>query len=76
MLTRAGRFLERRGYEVVGFLEPGPEAEQETIYLRFDKVEHQTPDSLFARNGELYELAADFGLEGYDGMDVGATDGP
>ena len=76
-LTQAGRHLEQHGYEVVGFLEPTPEDDdQETIYLRFDKVEQHTPDSLIARNAELYKLAADFALVGYDGMDVGAVDGP
>ena len=76
-LTQAGRHLEQHGYEVVGFLDPTPEDDdQETIYLRFDRVERHTPDSLLARNDELYKLAADFGLDGYDGMDVGAIDGP
>jgi Regulator of ribonuclease activity B len=76
-LTRAGRFIEQQGYEVVGFLEPSPEDDdQQTIYLRFDKIERHTPDSLLARNAELYKLAADFDLDGYDGMDVGAIDGP
>ena len=76
-LTQAGRHLEQHGYEVVGFLEPTPEDDdQETLYLRFDKIERHTPDSLLARNAELYKLAADFGLAGYDGMDVGAVDGP
>jgi len=75
-LTRAGQFIEQNGYEVVGFLDPSPEDEQPTIYLRFDKIERHTPDSLLARNAELYKMAADFDLDGYDGMDVGAVDGP
>jgi hypothetical protein len=76
-LTRAGRHLEQHGYEVIGFLEPTPgDDDQETIYLRFDKVERHTPDSLLVRNKEFYKLAADFALKGYDGMDVGAVDEP
>jgi len=76
-LTRAGRFVEQQGYKVVGFLEPSPgDDDQDTIYLRFDRVECHTPDSLLARNAELYKIAADFDLEDYDGMDVGAVDGP
>lgn len=75
-LTRAGRCIEQQGYEVIGFLEPAPNDEHQTIYLRFDKIERHTPDSLLARNAELYKVAADFDLEGYDGMDVGAIDGP
>ena len=75
-LTRAGRFLETHGYDIVGFLEPEPDDEEKKIYLRFDRVEQHTPETLFARNAELYGVAADFGLEDYDGMDVGAIDGP
>ncbi len=63
-LTRAGRHLEQHGYEVIGFLEPTPDDDdQKTIHLRFDKVERHTPDTLLARNAELYKLAADFALK-------------
>jgi len=77
-LTQAGKHLAKQGYEIIGFLdEPTPEDDdQKTLYLRFDKIEQHTPDSLLARNAELYKLAADFGLEDYDGMDVGAITGP
>jgi hypothetical protein len=76
-LTLAGRYIEQQGYEVIGFLEPTPEDDdQQTLYLRFDKIERHTPDSLLARNAELYKVAADFKLASYDGMDVGAVDGP
>ena len=74
---KAKDLLRRQGYEVVGFLEPNPKNDdQQTIYLRLDKIERHTPDSLLIRNAELYKLAADFDLDGYDGMDVGAIDGP
>lgn len=75
-LTQAGRYLQQQGYEVVGFLNPRPEDNQQTVLLRFDRVERHTPESLLARNSELYKLAIDFDLDGYDGMDVGAIDGP
>ncbi len=75
-LTKAGRIMEQQGYEVIGFLEPAADDEHHTIYLRADKLELHTPDSLFARNTELYRLADDLGLKGYDGMDVGACDAP
>lgn len=75
-LTQAGRRLEQQGYEVIGFLDPPADDEQPVIYLRFDKVERHTPDSLLARNAELSRLATDCGLLGYDGMEVGAVDGP
>ena len=76
-LTRVGQFLEDKGYEVVGFLEPTPEDDdQETIYLRADCVEKHTVDSLQERNQELYGIAEQFGVRDYDGMDVGSIDGP
>ncbi len=75
-LAEAGRHLEEIGYEVRGFLDPSPEDESQTIFLRFDRVETHTPESLFERNASLYALADRFGLESYDGMDVGAVDGP
>ncbi len=76
-LTKAGEELERAGYEFVGLLEPEEEDDdQETIYLRVDRVEGHTVDSLMARNAELYAFAASHDLADYDGMDVGAVDGP
>lgn len=76
-LNQVGVFLEDRGYEIVGFLEPEPEDEdQETIYLRADRVEKHTVDSLHERNQELYGIAEQFEVSDYDGMDVGAVDGP
>jgi hypothetical protein len=75
-LIEAGRHLETIGYEVRGFLDPSPDDEKQTIFLRFDKVETHTPESLFERNTSLYALADRFGLDSYDGMDVGAVDGP
>lgn len=75
-LIKAGEELERAGYEFVGLLEPGEEDDdQETIYLRVDRVEHHTVDSLMSRNEELYAFAASHGLANYDGMDVGAVGG-
>jgi hypothetical protein len=76
-LLDAARELERAGYEPIGFLEPEPEDEdQETIFLRVDRVERHTVASLLARNDELYAIAARLGLRDYDGMDSGAVDGP
>ncbi len=74
-LIKAGRHLETIGYEVIGFLDPSPDDESGTIFLRFDMVETHTPESLFERNTILYALAERFGLDSYDGMDVGAVEG-
>ena len=42
-----------------------------TNVLHVERVETHSPESLFARNEELYGLADRLGLESYDGMDVG-----
>lgn len=68
--------MEALGYEVAGTLDPEDGEENSVYYLRVDRVESHTPDSLHARNLELYAIAERFGLAGYDGMDVGAPDGP
>jgi len=39
--------------------------------LHVERVEMHSPASLFARNAELYKLAAELGVHSYDGMDVG-----
>ncbi len=75
-LAPVGQHLEALGYDVVGFLEPDPEAAEQLYYLRADRVELHTVDSLLARNAELYAVAAKYGVSDYDGMDVGAVDGP
>ncbi|HQM64929.1 MAG TPA: ribonuclease E inhibitor RraB [Acidobacteriota bacterium] len=76
-LARVGAFLDASGYEVVGFLEPDPQNEdQDTLYLRADRIEKHTVDSLHERNQELYTIAEQFNVGDYDGMDVGAPDGP
>jgi len=39
--------------------------------LHVERVEAHSPESLDARNAQLYELAEEFGVDCYDGMDVG-----
>jgi len=39
--------------------------------LHVEKIELHSPDSLHARNTQLYALASEFGVSSYDGMDVG-----
>jgi hypothetical protein len=76
-LTKLGLHLEDNGYEIIGFLEPSPDDEdQETIFLRADRVEQHSVESLHARNLELYKVAEQFNIQDYDGMDVGAIDSP
>lgn len=49
--------------------------EDEYFCLHVEKPEQHTVDSLDARNKEFAALATKYGIEGYDGMDVGPVDG-
>lgn len=64
--------LEEQGYHLVGI---SPEDEGTTSRLHVERVETHTPRSLDRRNQELEALAARFGVEAYDGMDVGPVSG-
>ena len=72
-LERAAKLLVGSGYTFVEIRhretsDVGGEADWQ---LHVERVEHHTPDSLFARNEELYAFADRNGLVSYDGMDVG-----
>jgi hypothetical protein len=74
-LRKLGEHLQSNGYEFVGFLDPNPDNDdQETVFLRVDKVEKHDVDTLLARNDEFYKLAERFKVREYDGMDVGPVD--
>ena len=76
-LSAAAPVLERMGYRVVGFLEPTPDDDDQTqLFLHVEKEELHTVDSLDVRNQKLYRFADEFGLDSYDGMDVGPIDDP
>jgi regulator of RNase E activity RraB len=76
-LSAAALVLERMGYRVVGFLEATPDDEDPgLLFLHVEKEELHTVETLDARNHELHQFAEEFGLESYDGMDVGPIDDP
>jgi hypothetical protein len=52
--------LQQLGYEVKGFLEPDSSNDRPVYFLRLDRIECHTVDSLEARNGEFYQLASRF----------------
>lgn len=66
-LQRLAAHVGPQGYRVVGI----HEADDGTHVLHVEKVETHTPQSLHERNAGFYELATRFGVETYDGMDVG-----
>ena len=76
-LQRAREALQSRGYRFVEIfapeLDPG---ETSYFFLHVERVEHHTVDTLFQRNAGLNAFAAEFGLDSYDGMDVGRVPGP
>ncbi len=74
-LTDLGSYLESEGYEPIGFIEPAPDDDDpDIIFLRVDKVETHTVDSLDKRNQAFYALAEKYDLVQYDGMDVSEID--
>jgi len=67
-LERASQRLTASGYRLV---EIYPTDDKSTHVLHVERIEKHTPQTLQTRNGEFEKLAAEFGLESYDGMDVG-----
>lgn len=65
------KHLEGLGYRYVTVLEPEDGEGNGVYFLHVEQVERHTPLSLHQRNQELYRLAEQFGVETYDGMDVG-----
>lgn len=65
------KHLEGMGYRYVTILKPESGEGRGVYYLHVERVERHTPWSLHQRNQQLYRLAEQFGVETYDGMDVG-----
>src|SRR5215510_13020156 len=66
--------LESMGYRFVSVLQDAQNDDQNLLFLHVEREERHTVDTLYARNQELTSLAEEFGLESYDGMDVGPVD--
>ncbi|MYM68697.1 ribonuclease E inhibitor RraB [Pseudoduganella sp. FT55W] len=69
-------YMKGLGYEFMGTLDPNEDDDDPVYYLRIDKVQRHSPASLNELNRQLYGIADQFGVHSYDGMDVGAIDGP
>ena len=67
-LEKAASHLTNQGYRLVGIHEAD---DGSTRVLHVERIEVHSPQTLFARNEELYEVANQLGLDSYDGMDVG-----
>ncbi len=70
-LESAAKELSGRGYHFVKVYQAD---DMSTHWLHVERIETHTPQSLHIRNGELYKLADELGLESYDGMDVGPVE--
>lgn len=62
--------LAKAGYRVVDF---HLSRDGRTHVLEVQKIERHTPQTLHQRNQEFYRLAEKYGIQSYDGMDVGAV---
>lgn len=73
MLEVAKTALTEKGFNFVGiYLSDKDEPSQADSYcLHVERIETHTPQTLDARNDKLYLFAHEFGLESYDGMDIG-----
>ena len=67
-LERASEYLAGDGYRCMPLYKAIDGA---TIVLHVERTESHTPETLHLRNCELESLAREFGLDSYDGMDVG-----
>jgi len=67
--------LERTGYRFVDMFMPElDEGQDEHYFLHIERIESHTVQSLHRRNEDLEALAQRFGVDSYDGMDVGPAD--
>jgi Regulator of ribonuclease activity B len=67
-LELAATHLTAQGYTLVGIHETDDGSSR---VLHVERIEAHSPQTLFARNNVLDELATQLGLDCYDGMDVG-----
>lgn len=74
-LTNVADVLEKQGYTIVKIYQNEAESGKPGLWwLHVEKAEVHTPKSLLNRNAEFYELAEEYSLDSYDGMDVGLVE--
>lgn len=72
-LEKAKEALISKGYTFVDIYLSDKEDpnEPDMFWLHVECIETHSPKTLDARNDELYIFAHEFGLDSYDGMDIG-----
>lgn len=76
LLEKAKDKLVSKGYRFVDIYLSDKEDpnEPDIFWLHVEKIEIHTPISLDKRNDSLYVFAHEFGIDSYDGMDVGPVE--
>jgi len=72
-LDKAGTALTKLGYRLVNVYKADKESANapDVWWLHVERIEVHTVATLDARNQEFYRFARQYGLDSYDGMDVG-----
>lgn len=72
-LEEAKSYLMSLGYSFVGIFlgEKRDKDDPDVFWMHIEKIETHSPESLNSRNDYFYRYANEFGLDSYDGMDVG-----
>jgi hypothetical protein len=75
-LEKAKDILVAKGYRFVDIYlsDKDEQNKPDMFWLHLEKEETHSPQSLDESNNELYIFANEFGLDSYDGMDVGPVD--
>ncbi len=74
LLEKTKKVLIKKGYTFVDIhLSDKDESDEPNLWwLHVEKIEIHSPESLDKRNNEFYIFAHEFGIDSYDGMDVGS----
>lgn len=70
-LQKLAVLLAQQGYEVLDINQSFPD---KMYWLQLEKIEQHSISSLHARNQQLYQLAEQYNIHTYDGMDVSPVD--
>lgn len=70
-LVSAASALAEMGYRAAEIADTPEDERKPLLFLRVEREERHTMQSLEARNQELARFAQEFGLESYDGMEAG-----
>ena len=76
LLESASQKLQSAGYTFVNIYLSDKEepSDPDSFWLHVEKIETHTPETLDKRNDEFYEFAHAYGIDTYDGMEVGPVE--